>query len=82
LAGDTVELMSRLRRAVHGVASGYVLLAATAVYSLASVPLALHYLSKERFALWALMSSIGNYLGLIDLGMSSSVARLLIDHKD
>ena len=74
--------MSRLRRAIHGVASGYVLLAATAVYSLASVPLALHYLSKERFALWALMSSIGGYLSLIDLGMSGSVARLLIDHKD
>ncbi len=50
--------------------------------SLASVPLALHYLSKERFALWALMAGIGGYLSLIDLGMSSSVARLLIDHKD
>ena len=74
--------MSRLQRAIHGVASGYVLLVATAVYSLASVPLALHYLSKERFALWALMSAIGGYLGLIDLGMSGSVARLLIDHKD
>jgi O-antigen/teichoic acid export membrane protein len=74
--------MSRLHRAIHGVASGYVLLAATAVYSLASVPLALYYLSKERFALWALMSAIGGYLSLIDLGMSGSVARLLIDHKD
>ncbi len=58
------------------------LLMATSLYSLASVPLALHYLSKERFALWALMASIGGYLSLIDLGMSSSVARLLIDHKD
>jgi O-antigen/teichoic acid export membrane protein len=74
--------MSRLHRAIHGVASGYVLLAVTAVYSLASVPLALHYLSKERFALWALMAAIGGYLSLIDLGMSGSVARLLIDHKD
>ena len=28
------------------------------------------------------MASIGGYLSLIDLGMSGSVARLLIDHKD
>jgi len=74
--------MPRFRRVLHGAASGYVLLIITSLYSLASVPLALHYLSKERFALWALMAGIGGYLSLIDLGMSNSVARLLIDHKD
>jgi len=74
--------MARFRRVIHGAASGYVFLIITSLYSLASVPLALHYLSKERFALWALMASIGGYLSLIDLGMSNSVARLLIDYKD
>jgi O-antigen/teichoic acid export membrane protein len=74
--------MSRFRRAVHGVASSYVLLAATAFYSLASVPVALHYLDKERFGLWALMGSLINYLSLIDAGMSGAAARLFIDHKD
>lgn len=74
--------MSRFRRVIYSVASGYMVLCATAIYALASVPLALHYLSKERFALWALMTSISGYLSLIDFGMSSSVARLLIDHKD
>src|SRR5437870_5779772 len=74
--------MSRFRRAFHGVASSYLALAAATVATFASIPLALHYLSKERFALWALMSSIGGYLSLIDLGMSASVARLLIDRKD
>jgi O-antigen/teichoic acid export membrane protein len=62
-------------------------LIAGSVYSLATLPLALHYLEKEqfgleRFGLWTLMSSIAGYLSLIDLGMSNSVARLLIDHKD
>ena len=76
------ERMPRFRRVLHGATSGYVLLIVTSLYQLASVPLALHYLSKERFALWALMASIGGYLSLIDLGMSGSVARLLIDHKD
>ena len=74
--------MARFRRVIHGAASGYGLLIITCLYSLASVPLALHYLSNERFALWALLASIGGYLSLIDLGMSNSVARLLIDHKD
>lgn len=74
--------MSRFRRVIHGAASGYAVIATTALFNLASVPLALHYLTKERFALWALMSSIGGYLNLIDFGMSNSVARLLIDHKD
>jgi len=74
--------MSRFRRVVHNITSSYAVLVATAIYALASVPLALHYLSKEAFALWALMSSIGGYLNLIDFGMSSSVARILIDHKD
>ena len=74
--------MSRFRRVIHSVASGYFVIGTTAVYSLASVPLALKYLSKADFALWALMSSISGYLALIDLGMSGSVARLLIDYKD
>src|SRR5947209_7440647 len=74
--------MSRFRRLIHSVVSGYAGLVVTIIYSLASIPLALHYLSSERFGLWALMSTIGNYLSLVDLGMSGSVARLLIDHKD
>src|SRR5579862_4855689 len=74
--------MSRFRRIVHGVVSGYASLAVTTVYALASIPLALHYLTKEQFGLWALMSTIGGYLSLVDFGMSGSVARLLIDHKD
>src|SRR5690242_7647743 len=74
--------MSRLRRVVHSVAAGYAVLVVTALYALGSVPLALHYLSTDKFGLWALMATIGGYLGLIDLGMSGSLARMLIDHKD
>jgi O-antigen/teichoic acid export membrane protein len=74
--------MSRFRRAIHGVVSSYVLLAATAVYSLASVPVALHYLDTPRFGLWIVMGTLTGYLNLIDAGMNSAVARLLIDHKD
>jgi O-antigen/teichoic acid export membrane protein len=58
------------------------MLAATAIGGLASVPVALHYLSKERFGLWALMCTMVGYLNLVDMGMSGSVSRLLIDVKD
>jgi len=74
--------MSRFRLAIHGVVSGYVMLAATAVFGLASVPVALHYLSKEQFGLWALMLTLVSYLNLVDVGMSGSIRRLLIDFKD
>ena len=74
--------MSRLRLAIQGVTTGYLLLAAIALYALASVPVALHYLDRERFGLWALLGSLIGYLSLIDLGMSSSIGRFLIDVKD
>ena len=74
--------MARLRRFFHSVASGYAVLAVNIVYTLASVPLALHYLGKEEFGLWAVALQLSGYLGLIDLGMSAALARLLIDHKD
>ena len=75
--------MSRLKRFANSLVSGYVLVAANILYTLASVPLALHYLSKEQFGLWALVTQVCNFNALlIDLGMSGAVARILIDHKD
>lgn len=74
--------MSRVHRYLYTVASSYVALAAGMLYALITVPLALHYLPKAEFGLWAVMTQIVGYLGLIDLGMQSSVARHLIDYKD
>lgn len=74
--------MSRFRKFAHGLFSAYALLGANILYTLASVPLALHYLSRAEFGLWALTSQIATFISLIDLGMGSSIARILIDHKD
>jgi len=74
--------MSRLKNFARGVFSGYVQMAANIAFTLASVPLALHYLSKEEFALWALVTQVTSYFALIDVGMGVSVARVLADHKD
>jgi O-antigen/teichoic acid export membrane protein len=81
MAGSIAE-MSRLKRFTRSLLSGYVLLAANVFYTLVSVPVALYYLGKEEFGLWALVSQISGYIALIDLGMAGSVSRILIDHKD
>jgi len=74
--------MSRFRNAARSLTSGYAALAANGVYLLASVPLALRYLSADEFALWNLVVQIAGYLTLIEVGMTGAVSRFLIDHKD
>jgi len=79
--------MSRFKRVLHSVASGYINLVATALYVLVSFPLAMHFFAREeagvkKFALWALLSQVMGYFSLIDAGLYTSVSRLLIDHKD
>lgn len=80
--GLSAKTMSRFKNFGRSLFSGYVLLGANTLYTLASVPLALHYLSKAEFGLWLLTTQIAGYIALIDLGMNSSMARILIDHKD
>ena len=74
--------MSRLKNFTRSILSGYAQIAVNVLYTLASVPLALHYLSKAEFGLWALTLQVAGFISLVDLGMGSSVARILIDHKD
>jgi O-antigen/teichoic acid export membrane protein len=74
--------MSRIQKFTQSLLSGYLTLAAQALYTFASIPLALHYLSKAEFGLWGLTLEVGAYIALIDAGMSGSVSRVLIDHKD
>jgi len=61
---------------------GYALVAANIVFTILSIPLALRYLGKEEFGLWALAQQIGGYFLLIDLGLTSAMSRLLANHKD
>ncbi|MFO1477292.1 MAG: oligosaccharide flippase family protein [Verrucomicrobiota bacterium] len=75
--------MSRRKRFTRSLVSGYLLLGATVLYQFASVPLALHYLSDQAIlGLWNVAMQISLYLQLFDLGMSGSISRILVDHKD
>ena len=74
--------MIRSKRFVTGLLSSYAAIGVNILYTLASVPLALHYLNKEEFGLWALVTTLSGYLMLLEFGMNGSVARSLSDHKD
>jgi O-antigen/teichoic acid export membrane protein len=74
--------MSRQRRFIAALSSGYLALAANIIYSIVSIPLALHYLSLREFGLWSVVVQITGYLSLLDLGVGQSLARLLVDKKD
>jgi len=74
--------MSRFKRFTHALLSGYVVLAATVLFKLASIPLANAYLPDKEFGLWVLAMTINGYIQLVDFGMSGSVSRILIDYKD
>ncbi len=74
--------MSRSKRFVTGLLSSYAAIGVNMVYTIASIPLALHYLDKEEFGLWALVTQLGGYLMLLEFGMSGSISRALSDHKD
>lgn len=74
--------MGRAQLFLRGVISAYATISVNILFALLSVPLALHYLGKEEFGLWVLITQLGGYLALLDLGMSSSIARFLADYKD
>ncbi|MEI6350042.1 MAG: oligosaccharide flippase family protein [Verrucomicrobiota bacterium] len=74
--------LSRSAKFARSLVSGYGLMGVNTVYSLLSVPIVLHYLSKSEFGLWALVTQMAGYIALVDLGMTGAVVRTLIDHKD
>src|SRR5437773_668978 len=74
--------MSRIKKFTRSLASGYLQVGVNGVYTLASISLALHYLTPKDFALWQVAASVAGYLMLLDFGLTGSAARILIDHKD
>jgi O-antigen/teichoic acid export membrane protein len=62
--------------------SGYGLMGLQIVLTLATVPLALKYLGKEGFGIWALATQVAFWLQMLDAGMNGALARYLIDFKN
>jgi O-antigen/teichoic acid export membrane protein len=74
--------MTRSKRFVTGLLSSYAAIGVNILYTIASIPLAFHYLDKEQFGVWVLVTQLAGYLMLLEFGMTGSVARSLSDHKD
>jgi O-antigen/teichoic acid export membrane protein len=74
--------MSRSKRFIVGTLAGYGNIAANIVFTVLSVPLALAFLDKEQFGLWALAAQINGYLSLVELGLGNAINRFIADHKD
>jgi O-antigen/teichoic acid export membrane protein len=75
-------MATRSKRFASGVVTSYGAILVNIFYTLFSVRLALHYLGKEQFGLWALALQISGYMALLELGMSSAISRFIADHKD
>lgn len=80
-AGRLIQL-SRLVQFTKGLSASWLATLATVLYGLASVPLALQFLTIEEFGLFMLMLQLAGYFTLIELGMAGATARILMDHKD
>ncbi|HTD65125.1 MAG TPA: hypothetical protein VK846_01175 [Candidatus Limnocylindria bacterium] len=74
--------MARAKNFLRGLGSGYLLLLGNTVWTLLSLPFALHFLGEGEYTVWLLVSQVASYLAMIDLGTSGSGIRLLVDHKD
>lgn len=74
--------MSRVKYFISGLLSSYAAIGINILYTIASVPLALHYLGKDEFGIWVLITQFSGYLMLLELGMVGAVARTLSNHKD
>jgi O-antigen/teichoic acid export membrane protein len=64
---------SRTRNFIAGVFSGYVLMFVTVAVGLWLTPFTLRYLDREEYAIFALMSDVLMWLGLLDLGIAAGL---------
>lgn len=67
--------MSRTRRAFLGLLTNYASAIVLAVAGFVLIPIALRYLSREDYGLWATVGQVLGYLALLDLGVGAAVKR-------
>jgi len=64
------------RNAVFSVA-GYLV---SAAYLVALLPIIVHFLGTEQFGLWSLVLAVTGYVGLVDLGLSTSFVKYVAEY--
>jgi O-antigen/teichoic acid export membrane protein len=69
--------LERYRRIVLTTVSGMTVRVVGSLLGLVTVPLVLGYLGKERFGLWAIISTLVAWIALFDLGMANGLVNML-----
>jgi O-antigen/teichoic acid export membrane protein len=69
--------LERYRRIALTTASGMSVRVVGSLLGLVSVPLVLAYLGKERFGLWAIITTLVAWVSLFDLGMANGLVNML-----
>ena len=62
-------------RAARNAAASYFAFVSNAIYGFVSIPIAVHYLSKEQLGLWASVNAMVAYLLWMDMGVGSATGR-------
>jgi O-antigen/teichoic acid export membrane protein len=75
------KILKRLTesKVARNAAASYLAFISTTVTGLLSIPLAVHFLSREELGLWAVISAVGGYLSFMELGISNSTGRKMAD---
>lgn len=73
--------MNKRKLLTRGVLFGYGAIGAQMVYSFASIPLALSYLTTPEFGMWSLIGTITGYIMIAEMGIVNSVMRHLLECK-
>jgi O-antigen/teichoic acid export membrane protein len=75
------KFINRLRdsKAARNAAASYVAFASTTITGLISIPLAVHFLTKQELGLWAVISALGGYLTFMELGIGFATGRKMAD---
>jgi O-antigen/teichoic acid export membrane protein len=73
--------LKRLResKAARNAAASYLAFISTTVTGLISIPLAVHFLTKEEMGLWAVISVSAGYLNFMELGLGHATGRKMAD---
>jgi O-antigen/teichoic acid export membrane protein len=73
--------LKRLResKAARNTAASYIAFLSTTVTGLISIPLAVHFLTKQELGLWAVISVVGSYLKFMEMGLAFATGRKMAD---
>src|SRR4051812_263751 len=72
-------IASRDHAMALSVASSFLAQGVTTIVGIASLPIALHYLGKQSFGLWAAVTSLVVWGSLLDLGIARGLMNALAE---